>query len=164
MEKLFLGIDQGSSSTKALLFSGNGEIVWKSRVPVSLKRYEDGRAEQDPEEILSSVRCLLKDAQTVIKSSNTLAGIGLSVQRSGVCAWEKNTGAVLHPVITWQDQRETSLPEERSPMTGPVYERAALPLNAHYAAPPPLRYHPPSGTPPLRYHHLFFMGVFVRDS
>jgi glycerol kinase len=105
-DELFLGIDQGSSSTKGLLLDQAGEMVaeWTAAVP------EINRAarcvEQDPQGLLQSVRHIFDQArQAATENGRRLRAWGLSVQRSGVLAWHSETGEVLHPMITWADTR-----------------------------------------------------------
>ncbi|MEV6986339.1 FGGY family carbohydrate kinase [Sphaerisporangium sp. NPDC051017] len=104
MESLVLAIDQGTSSTKALLVNAAGELVARASVPVSQSHPAPGLAEQDAGELLGSVRdavaaCLRGfDARAV-------AGIGLSTQRESVVLWDAVTGGPVAPLISWQDQR-----------------------------------------------------------
>ncbi|GAA1018255.1 glycerol kinase [Acrocarpospora pleiomorpha] len=104
MESLILAIDQGTSSTKALLINTAGEVVARASAPVSQRHPAPGLAEQDAGELLGSVRdavaaCLRGfDAQAV-------AGIGLSTQRESVVLWDAATGRPVAPLISWQDQR-----------------------------------------------------------
>lgn len=99
MEKLFLGVDQGTSSTKAVVVRADGALLWEDSREVALHVGQGGVVTQSPEELAESVRFLLDEALRVFP--NRIQSIGLSFQRSGVCAWE---GArVVHPLMSHQD-------------------------------------------------------------
>ena len=63
---LYLGIDQGTSSSKAVLLSPDERVVWSDQVPVSIQEYPDGRVEQDSCELLFSVKTLFESARQFV--------------------------------------------------------------------------------------------------
>ena len=103
---LTLGIDQGSSSTKALLVSPSGSILWQERIAIDTTARESNKVEQRPEQILESVRTLIAHAQAFARDEDQfIAGIAFSTQRSGVCAFESNSGRAVSPLLTLRDRR-----------------------------------------------------------
>lgn len=108
MTQFFIGIDQGSSTTKGLILSSDGEEQYLASVPVDLKVLSEDRVEQDPDRILESVKEVVTKCQEFAKAcSLPISGIGLSTQRSGVCAWSR-VGEVVHPLLSWRDTRTKS--------------------------------------------------------
>jgi glycerol kinase len=103
---LYLGIDQGTSSTKGILLDASGVSVaeWSAAVPEA--RYDERRVEQDPEGILSSVVDIFDKARQLAEEQEcVIRGAGFGVQRSGVLAWRASDGVSVHPMMTWADTR-----------------------------------------------------------
>lgn len=131
----FLGIDQGSSSSKALLLGSDGTIAWESEVPVDTSFPAAGEVEQSPEELADSVRTLIAGAQAFLMKQKgaVLSCIGLACQRSGVCAWDANSGTPLHPLISWRDSRFEAaiqgLDRKR------IFSQCGIPPSPNYAGP-----------------------------
>ena len=130
-----LAIDQGTHASRALLFDAHGEQIAEHLVSIALKRSAPDRAEQDPDEILASVREAI--AQTIqalppAERSNIRA-CGLTTQRSTVLAWQAN-GAPLSAAISWQDTRGAPLVASLQTHATDIREQSGLPLSAHYGA------------------------------
>jgi glycerol kinase len=135
-DELFLGIDQGSSSTKGLLLDQAGKTVaeWAAPVP---EIHRSGRCvEQDPEGLLVSVRQIFAQAkQAAAEDGRKLRAWGLSVQRSGVLAWHSETGQVLHPMITWADTRAQPIVDAFGRGRERISTQTGLPVLANFAGP-----------------------------
>src|SRR5262245_37625055 len=98
---LFLALDQGGSSTRAHVYDARGQLVAFAQVPVGESRAGDDRIEQDPEELVRSVRRAIKDATKRIGArADALVGAGLATQRASCVAWNRETGAALTPVYS----------------------------------------------------------------
>ena len=80
MKQYILSIDQGTSSTKALLFNGNGEVLRKGMAPLRTVHLPNGFVEQDPLDILKSVRLAVQDCLLGI-DSHRIDCVGISNQR-----------------------------------------------------------------------------------
>ena len=130
---LFLGVDQGTSATKAALISSNGELVDTFEYPVGHLRSEAIIVEQDANELAESIIQVVQAAKRV--AGCQIASVGLSLQRSGVLAWNRDDQKPLHPMITWADRRFVTLIDTLASNAALVHERCGLPLTAHYAAP-----------------------------
>ena len=131
----YLGIDQGSGSTKALVLDGNGRHLQEFHAAVPA-RIEDGRrVEQDPEGILESVLDIFARAKSWSQSNGLqIKGAGLAVQRSGVLAWNAADGRVRHPMMTWADTRTQPTIEGFGRGVERISLLTGLPTIAHFAA------------------------------
>lgn len=131
----FIGIDQGSSATKAVVVSLEGQVLFHTRKDLTTPLRDNIRIEQDAEEILHSVSVALNESvQSVQGPGIPILGIGLSCQRSSCLAWKASTGTALTPVISWRDIRGNELIETIKDQ-GPVIHRlSGLPLTPYYSA------------------------------
>lgn len=135
IEKLFLGIDQGSSATKGVLLDMHGQHYQEFSVPVSTQSLDSDTVEQDPRELLRSVRHVADDAlRAANRVRKHIAGIGLSLQRSGVCAWDSESGEVMHRLITHRDRRTKAQLKELSEYFETITRKSGLPVIPQYAA------------------------------
>jgi glycerol kinase len=136
---LYLGLDQGGSSTKGLLLEGNGQVYWEDVVPIStISRAElDGESvEHDPREILESFRKLIIAAKKSA-AGKEIKSCGLSLQRSGVLAWKgegSDLGEPISNIRTWRDSRNKNYIENLKAHADKVKELSGLPLAYHFAA------------------------------
>ncbi len=131
----FIGVDQGSSSTKALVFSAEGQVVFQTRKNLPSPFREEFRIEQDPLEILRSVQEVLNEAALAVSSSGfAVLGIGLACQRSSCLIWNESTGEPLSPVISWRDTRGIDLVQGLSESGTYIFETTGLPLTPYYSA------------------------------
>lgn len=131
----FIGIDQGSSSTKALAISPTGQVLFQVKLPVPSPLRNGNRVEYDPLEIENGVQNVLKQAvQSVQGSGFEPAAIGLSCQRSSCLLWDELTGEPLSPVISWRDMRGSEFVQQVKEQAGDVFETTGLPLTPYYSA------------------------------
>lgn len=102
-EPVVVAVDQGTSSTKAIVIGADGGI--RSRATVSITRRDPapGWVEQDAEEIRDSVVSAVVAA--LDGRSYDVRGVGLSNQRESALIWDRTTGRPLGPVLGWQDRR-----------------------------------------------------------
>ena len=132
---LYLGIDQGSSSTKGALVDASGETVAEFHVQVPPRIEEDHSVEQDPEGLLASVvEIFLKAKQWARTNGRTIEAAGLAVQRSGVLAWRASDGVPVHPMITWADTRTLPIIQNFGPGVERISQLTGLPTIPHFAA------------------------------
>jgi glycerol kinase len=105
-EHLILALDQGTTSTRAILFDANGRALAEAGRPLEQFYPGDGWVEHDAEAIFEAGVEVLKEA--VLKSGRPLsdvAAIGITNQRETVVIWDKTTGRPIHRAIVWQDRR-----------------------------------------------------------
>jgi glycerol kinase len=128
-----LAIDQGTSSTKALVVAPDGGVVAETEVPVHPHALTDDAIEQDPEELWTSV--LDAGRQAIARASVPIGRIGLANQGETVLAWEPASGRPLSAAISWQDRRALDLCERLREHGGWLQARTGLPLDPYFAAP-----------------------------
>jgi glycerol kinase len=131
----YIGIDQGSSATKAVVVSTDGQILYQTRKDLPLPFRDDGRIEHDGEDIFRSVMDALTESVRAVKDSGVpVLGLGLSCQRSSCLAWSAATGAPLTPVISWRDARGSELIESIRDREASIRGKSGLPLTPYYSA------------------------------
>ena len=112
-EPLILALDQGTTSTRAILFDAQGKPLADATRPLRQSYPKDGWVEHDAEEIWTAVIAVLREA--VEKSGRLaadIAAIGITNQRETVVVWDKATGRPLHAAIVWQDRRTADVCEK----------------------------------------------------
>ena len=108
-----LAIDQGTTSTRAIIFNKNLEIVSSSQKEIEQFFPAPGWVEHDLEEIYSTVIDTASDAVKKAKiSSKDILSIGIANQRETTVAWSKSTGKPFYNAIVWQDTRTQSICDE----------------------------------------------------
>jgi len=135
MPEYLLGLDQGSTHSKAVLVDRKGRVVRAASFPLKTSRPRPGWVEHDPRAILNSQ---LNAANRLIRSvgrKNTIAAVGIANQRSTIILWDKKTGRPLTAAISWQDLRAAELIRALSGHRDLIRSKTGLMLNAHYAAP-----------------------------
>jgi glycerol kinase len=98
-----VAVDQGTSSTKAVVVDASGRTVSTASVPLALQHPQAGWVEQDATEILDSVTTAI--TQALASVDGRVATVGLSTQRESAVIWDTRTGKPLGPVLGWQDRR-----------------------------------------------------------
>ncbi len=132
---LYLGIDQGSSSTKIVLIDASGGSVADFHVAVPPRIEVERAVEQDAEGLLSSVvEGVLKAKQWAHENGCIIVAAGLAVQRSGVLAWRSSDGVPVHPMITWADTRTFPIIQSFGPRVERISEITGLPTLPNFAA------------------------------
>ncbi len=108
--KFLLALDQGTSSSRSIVFNAQGEIVAKAQREFRQIFPQPGRVEHDPNEIWSSQIATAQEAlaQAGIGAAD-LASIGITNQRETTLVWNRATGEPLYNAIVWQDRRGESV-------------------------------------------------------
>lgn len=109
MEKFILSLDQGTTSSRAIVFNHVGEIVSVAQKEFTQIFPQPGWVEHDPVEIWSSQVTVATEA--ILKaglSAKDIAAIGITNQRETTIVWDKKTGKPIHNAIVWQDRRTAS--------------------------------------------------------
>jgi len=128
-------IDQGTHSTRAIIYNHSGESIFKSQKEVDLFYRESSHIEQDGKQILASCLAVLTDAQKFIDENKLEeVSIALTTQRSTVIAWDANTGEAITPALSWLDTRAQAELENFEIDELVIKEKTGLPLSAHYGA------------------------------
>ena len=104
--KAILAIDQGTTSTRAIVFSIDGKKLFSSQLEFKQYFPKNGWVEHDPDEIWKKTKLTLIDA---IKKSLKLKGkiltIGITNQRETTLVWDASSGKPIYNAIVWQDRR-----------------------------------------------------------
>lgn len=137
--RLVLALDQGSHASRAIVFDAAGRTVATALHEVGESRPESSaggeRVEQDPEELVRSLRRAIKDVVKRLGSrERELDCAGLATQRSSIACWDRTSGAALTPVISWQDRRAQDRVDALREHATEVRERTGLRLSPHYGA------------------------------
>jgi glycerol kinase len=105
-----LALDQGTTSSRAIVFDSGGEIVAVAQREFRQHFPQPGRVEHEPEEIWSSQRDVAAEAivSAGLKRSD-VAAIGITNQRETVVVWDRSTGKPIHRAIVWQDRRTAGI-------------------------------------------------------
>jgi glycerol kinase len=130
---LIVAVDQGTSSTKAMLVDAAGAVVATSAVAVGQRHPRPGWVEQDPGEIWRSVQ------QSVVKLvtpelAGRVIGVAVSVQRESLVIWEYESGHALSPILGWQDERTKELAREFHASAAEIFSVTGLPLDPMFSA------------------------------
>jgi glycerol kinase len=122
-QKYVLAIDQGTSSTKTIIFNEHGKVVARGHEPLQTNYLADGFVEQDPEgivqNVLASVQQCLAEFKRQERDVNAIKAIGISNQRETFVVWDR-TGNPLYTAVVWQCKRSVAICERLKPL--PVAE------------------------------------------
>lgn len=135
MEKYILTIDQGTTSTRAILFDKNATIVFIAQEEVKCYYPKPGYVEQDAIEIWLSVLSVIN--QVLIKANLTLlniATIGITNQRETTVVWDKHNGMPVAPAIVWQSRQSAALCHERIAYKNLIHQKTGLLINPYFSA------------------------------
>ena len=106
--RTILAIDQGTTSTRAILFDESGELLASASEPLAQIYPEPGWVEHDPEAIWQAVLTVVRSVLTSTEVSR-VAGVGVTNQRETTVLWERATGQPVGNAIVWQDRRTAAL-------------------------------------------------------
>ena len=128
-----LAIDQGTSSTKALVVADGGEVLGEGSASVNPEAKSGGAVEQDPQELLESIvaagRAALAAAGVAVEA------VGIANQGETVLRWDRDTGKPLGPALSWQDRRAAPIARELESHADRLTGITGLPLDPYFAAP-----------------------------
>ena len=137
-KKYVLAIDQGTTSSRAILFNHDGEIV-----AVDQKEHEQifpraGWVEHNANEIRDNVRSVVGGVLAKAQiNRHEIASVGITNQRESAVVWDKNTGEPVYNVIVWQDTRTQKICDRLAGEDGPdkYKDRVGLGLATYFAGP-----------------------------
>ena len=105
-KKFIISIDQGTTSSRSILFNTNGKPVFSSQKEFTQYFPKSGWVEHDPEEIWTTTKKTLIDVVKKAKSlKGKVAAIGITNQRETTVLWDKKNGKAVYKAIVWQDRR-----------------------------------------------------------
>src|SRR3954452_10262810 len=135
--KFLLALDQGTTSSRAIVFDNGGEIVAVGQREFRQHFPQPGWVEHDAEEIWTSQRDVACEAMTAAGLRSTdLAAIGITNQRETVVVWDRSTGEPIHRAIVWQDRRtgEECARLKAEGAEGLVQDKTGLLLDPYFSA------------------------------
>lgn len=113
MSKFIMALDQGTTSSRTIIFNKAGDIISMATEPLQCHYPQSGWVEQIPSEIWQGQLKTMKEALSKAKlSANDISCIGITNQRETVVAWDKTTGEALNNAIVWQCRRTADFCEE----------------------------------------------------
>jgi len=138
MADFVLAIDQGTTSTRAILFTHDGKIHATGQKEHEQIFPKAGWVEHDPVEIWDNTREVIGNCLGKANAANSdIAAIGITNQRETAVVWDKNTGEPVYNAIVWQDTRTDKIAEELGGDEGADKYKAicGLPLATYFAGP-----------------------------
>jgi glycerol kinase len=138
MAKYVIALDQGTTSTRAMIFNHSGRVV-----SVSQKEHEQiyprpGWVEHDPMEIWSRAQEVIEEAVAEAGASrDDIAALGITNQRETTIVWDRTTGKPVHNALVWQDTRTDKLVDELGHVGGQdrFRDKSGLPLATYFSGP-----------------------------
>jgi glycerol kinase len=109
MSEYILVIDEGTTSTRAVLFTADGTAVDSCQRPLTQHYPQPGLVEHDAEEIWNLTLACAQAMVAKAGGADRIASIGITNQRETVVFWDKRTGKPLAPAIVWQDRRTADI-------------------------------------------------------
>ncbi|RMF12952.1 MAG: glycerol kinase [Gammaproteobacteria bacterium] len=137
MNTYLLAIDQGTTSSRAIVFNQRGEVCGVGQQPFPQHFPEDGWVEHDPEDIWSTtVATLRQSLEDAGIDAKQVAGAGITNQRETVVVWERSSGRAIYNAIVWQDRRTARLCQQlkEAGHEADVTRRTGLLLDPYFSA------------------------------
>ena len=138
MSIYLLAIDQGTSSSRAILFNKQAENCGSHQVPIKQFYLNNGWVEHDPLEIWeTTLDCCKHAIQNAGISADKIAAIGITNQRETTIIWDKKTGEPIYHAIVWQDRRTTDLCKtlsENLKLVDAVAKKTGLLIDPYFSA------------------------------
>lgn len=136
-DQYVLTLDQGTTSSRAMLFDRGGNVVSVAQKEFQQIYPEAGWVEHDPLEIWSTQAGVAAEAVTRASArAASIAAVGITNQRETTIVWDRKTGKPVYNAIVWQDRRTAGLCDElkaRS-LEATVRAKTGLPIDAYFSA------------------------------
>ena len=137
MKKYILALDEGTTSTRAILFDRKGNIVSSSQKEFTQRYPAPGWVEHDAGEIYASQYAVM--AEAVVSAGiapEEIAAVGITNQRETAVVWDKHTGRPVHAAIVWQCRRTLDFCEKLKAdgYEDWIREKTGLPIDAYFSA------------------------------
>lgn len=135
--KYILALDQGTTSTRAIVFDTRGEIVARAQQEFRQIYPNPGWVEHSPQDILASVMAVVGEA--LVRANATaadVAAVGITNQRETTIVWDKTTGKPVYNAIVWQCRRTADVCEKlkRDGFAEKIYNKTGLVPDAYFSA------------------------------
>lgn len=135
MKKYVLAIDQGTTSSRAILFDHDGTIKFQSQQEIKCFFPHDGWVEQDAMDVWISVLDCINDAlaRTNLTYKN-IDSIGITNQRETTIVWDKKTGMPVYNAIVWQSRQSADICKKWEKYKKEIHDKTGLILNSYFSA------------------------------
>lgn len=135
-KKYYLGVDQGTTGTTAMVFDDKWQAMSKGYREHTQFYPKPGWVEHDPIEIWN---CIIEAVGSAVKDAgidiNDIAAMGVDNQGETCMAWDKNTGIPIYPAIVWQDRRTARNADLLAEKAGDrIKEKTGMPIDAYFSA------------------------------
>jgi len=129
-------MDQGSHSSRAMVFDRSGNCLSQGQVQVKTRFTQPNRAEQQPDDIVISLKRAALEAISTLKREDRskLRTAALITQRSSMLCWDADNGKPLTPILNWQDRRGFHYIDDLMPLASMLRQLTGLYPNAHLPA------------------------------
>ncbi len=135
MKEKIISIDQGTTSTRSVLYDKQGNFICSAQQEFNQFFPNDGWVEHNPEDIWQSV---LSTLQQLVKesgiTSSEIASIGITNQRETTLIWNKKTGKPIHNAIVWQDRRTSEFCNELVSYENIIHKKTGLTIDPYFSA------------------------------
>jgi len=136
MSQYILALDQGTSSSRAIVFDHNGNICSTAQMEFTQYFPQPGWVEHDPMEIWSSEAGVIAEAITKMGiNGKDIAAIGITNQRETTIVWDAETGVPVHKAIVWQDRRTSAYCDylKEQGLVDTIREKTGLIIDAYFS-------------------------------
>ena len=136
MSKYILALDQGTSSSRAIVFDHEGNICSTAQMEFTQYFPQPGWVEHDPMEIWSSEAAVIAEAISKIGiNGKDIAAIGITNQRETTIVWDAETGMPVHHAIVWQDRRTSEFCDslKAQGLVDKIREKTGLIIDAYFS-------------------------------
>lgn len=136
-QKYILALDQGTSSSRAIVFDHDGHVCATAQKEFPQHFPKPGWVEHDPKDIWSSEASVIAEAITTLGINGlNIAGIGITNQRETTIVWDAETGEPVYNAIVWQDRRTSEYCDglKGQNLTGFIREKTGLIIDAYFSA------------------------------
>ncbi|MDO4812166.1 MAG: glycerol kinase GlpK [Eubacteriales bacterium] len=137
MKDYILSLDQGTTSSRAILFGADGSVAGMTQQ--NFKQYypQPGWVEHDPQEIWESERAVCAQVLKESGAANCVRGIGITNQRETTILWDRETGKPIYNAIVWQCRRTAGIADalkEKRGVSERIAEKTGLLIDAYFSA------------------------------
>ncbi|WP_223592564.1 glycerol kinase GlpK [Neobacillus bataviensis] len=136
MEKYILSLDQGTTSSRAIIFNKKGEVVYSAQKEFTQYFPKPGWVEHDANEIWGSILSVIASCLSESGiSAGQIAGIGIANQRETTVVWDKQTGKPVYHALVWQSRQTASICEElkQAGFEEKIRQKTGLLIDAYFS-------------------------------
>ena len=135
MKDKIISIDQGTSSTRSVLYNNKGQLIDAVQIEFEQIFPDDGWVEHNPETIWETVLSSLKSLAHKNKiDSSEIASIGITNQRETTVIWNRRTGKPIHNAIVWQDRRTATYCDSLKQHEDLIRKKTGLTIDPYFSA------------------------------